>query len=117
MIFIPESVATVAEPCNVTVTGFKAGSETPAVTQTLVFEPAEAVDVQKRRRLGRLRVRFGGCLAFISLMCLRVWRRFWWMILWGFAGVSVVASVRVDGEVWFRFVVQLTSDREVGFAL
>lgn len=39
------------------------------------------------------------------------------MILWVFADVSVVASVRVDGEVWFRFGVQLTIDREVGFAL
>lgn len=53
-------MATVAEPCNVTVMGFRAGSETPAVTQTFVFEPAKAVDVQNAPTFGAFASAFRG---------------------------------------------------------
>ena len=60
MVSIPESVATTAEPCNVTVTGFRAGSEAPAAMQTFVFEPAEAVDVQNAPTFGAFASAFQG---------------------------------------------------------
>lgn len=43
-----------------TVTGFRAGSETPAVAQAFVFEPAEAVDVQNAPTFGAFASGFRG---------------------------------------------------------
>lgn len=54
------NVADAAVPCNITATGYKAGSAKVAAKQTFEFVPAEPVDVQNPPTLGSFESTFQG---------------------------------------------------------
>lgn len=53
-----QGVISIAVACNITVTGYKAGSSSPYTTQTLKFIPEEPVDVMNPLTLGTFSSKF-----------------------------------------------------------
>ena len=53
-----QGAVSIAVPCNITVTGYKAGSSSPYAAQTFKFVPEEPVDVMNPLTLGTFSTKF-----------------------------------------------------------